>query len=146
MARETVKPLLFFLFRAAPVAYESSLARSWIGAAVETYTTATATPDPSCICDLHHSSRPHRILNPIIEARDQTRNLMVPSRIRFHWATTGTPETFNCYTILSILYEECIYYFYNKMLQKKSVYPRRHFRTCTQLIQRNLAKEVDYQS
>ena len=21
------------------------------------YTTATATPDPSCICDLHHSSR-----------------------------------------------------------------------------------------
>ena len=33
------------------------------------YTTATATPDPSCICDLHHSSREHRILNPLSEAR-----------------------------------------------------------------------------
>ena len=32
--------------------------------------------------DLHHSSRQRRILNPVIEARDQTCNLMVPSRIR----------------------------------------------------------------
>ena len=39
--------------------------------------------DPSCICDLHHSSRQHRILNPPIEARDRTRNFMVPSRICF---------------------------------------------------------------
>ena len=36
------------------------------------YTTATATalPDPSCICDLHQT------LNPLSEARDQTRVLM----------------------------------------------------------------------
>ena len=27
-------------------------------------TTATAMPDLSCICDLHHSSRQHGILNP----------------------------------------------------------------------------------
>ena len=32
---------------------------------------------------------------PLIEARDQTRNLMVPSRIHFHCATTGTP--FQCF-------------------------------------------------
>ena len=48
------------------------------------YTTATATSDPSSICDLHRSSWQHRILNPLSEARGGTRNLMVPSRIRFH--------------------------------------------------------------
>ena len=56
------------------------------------YTTATATPDPSCVCDLHHRSRQHPILNPLNEARDRTRNLMVPSRIHFHCVTMGTPE------------------------------------------------------
>ena len=38
--------------------------------------TATATPDPSRVCDLHHSSRHRQILNPLSEARDQTRVLM----------------------------------------------------------------------
>ena len=36
------------------------------------YTTATATLDPSCICDLHHSSWQRQLLNPLSEARDQT--------------------------------------------------------------------------
>ena len=45
------------------------------------YATATAMWDPSRICDLHHRSRQHRILNPLRKARDRTRNLMVPSRI-----------------------------------------------------------------
>ena len=31
------------------------------------YTTATATPDPRLLCDLHHSSRQRRILNPVSE-------------------------------------------------------------------------------
>ena len=47
------------------------------------YTTSTATLDLSRICNLHPSSWPHRILNPLSEARDRTRNLMVPSQIRF---------------------------------------------------------------
>ena len=34
------------------------------------YTTATATPDLSRICDLHCSSQQHLILNPLSEARD----------------------------------------------------------------------------
>ena len=34
--------------------------------------TATATPDPSHIWDLHHSSRQHWILNPLSKARDRT--------------------------------------------------------------------------
>ena len=32
--------------------------------------TATATWDLSCVCDLHHSSRPHQIHNPLSKARD----------------------------------------------------------------------------
>ena len=47
-----------------------------------TYATVTATWDPSRICDPHPGSRQRWILNPRSEARDQTRNLMVPSRIR----------------------------------------------------------------
>ena len=58
---------------------------------LEAYTTATATRDPSCICNLHHSSWQCQILNPLMEARDRTRNLMVPSRIPFCCATVGTP-------------------------------------------------------
>ena len=45
------------------------------------YTTATATVDPSHICDVHHSSQKHRILNPLSEARDQTHDLMDTSRV-----------------------------------------------------------------
>ena len=46
------------------------------------YARATATRDLSHICDLHHSSQQYRILNPPSKAREQTRNLMVPSQIR----------------------------------------------------------------
>jgi len=56
------------------------------------YTIATATPDPSCICDLHHSSWQRWIFNPLSKARDRTRNLMVSSWIHFHCAMTGTPD------------------------------------------------------
>ena len=42
---------------------------------------ATATQDPSHLCDLPHSSQQRRILNPLNEARDWTRNLMVASWI-----------------------------------------------------------------
>ena len=52
---------------------------------------ATAMPDPSCVCNLHHSSRQRWILNPLSEARGRTHHLMVPSQIRFHCATMGTP-------------------------------------------------------
>ena len=32
--------------------------------------TATAMPEPSRVCGLHHSSRQHQILNPLREARN----------------------------------------------------------------------------
>ena len=56
------------------------------------YTTAIASPDPSRVCDLHHISRQCQILNPLSKARDGTSNLMDASRVRYHWATTGTPS------------------------------------------------------
>ena len=58
------------------------------------YARATAMPDPSLICDLHHSSRQCQVLNPLSGARDGTPNLMVPSWIHFLCAMTGTPYMF----------------------------------------------------
>ena len=48
------------------------------------YTTAAAMPDPSPVCDVHHSSWHHWILNPLSKVKDQTYNLMVPSQIIFY--------------------------------------------------------------
>ena len=45
------------------------------------YTTATATPYQSRICDLQHSSQERWILKTLSEAKDRTHNLTVPSRI-----------------------------------------------------------------
>ena len=47
------------------------------------YTTATATQDPSRICNLHHSSRQCWKLTLLSEARGQTCNLMFLSQILF---------------------------------------------------------------
>ena len=57
-------------------------------------TTAAATWEASHVCDLHPSSRQHRILNPRSKARNRTHILMDPSRICFHCATTGTNVNF----------------------------------------------------
>ena len=56
-----------------------------------TYTTATALWNPSCICNLHHSSWQCWIPDPLSGARDQTCVLMDTSWICFCCATTGTP-------------------------------------------------------
>ena len=68
--------LLFsFPFMATPGAHGSSWTRSQVGAAAGAYTTATVTLDLSPICNLHQSLQQLRILNPLSEARDQTRIL-----------------------------------------------------------------------
>ena len=76
----------FLLFRAAPMAYGDSQARG---------RSCSCWPTPEtqqrCDCDLHHSSRKCRILNPLSEARGQTCDLMVPSRICVRCTTMGTP-------------------------------------------------------
>ena len=58
------------------VAYGSSQTRGWIRATSEAYATATAMQDLNCVCDLYHSSQQCQILNPLSEARDQSRILM----------------------------------------------------------------------
>ena len=58
------------------VAYGYSWTRGRIGATAAAYTTATATQEPSCICDLCHSLWQHQIFNPLSEARDWTYILM----------------------------------------------------------------------
>ena len=55
------------------------------------YTTATAMPDPSPICDLHYGSQQGWILDPLIEAREcQPCILLDTSWIFFCCATKGT--------------------------------------------------------
>ena len=66
------------MVRAALLAYGGSQAREQIRAAPEAFATATAMRDPSCVCDLHRSSRQHRNLNPLSEARDRIPILMDP--------------------------------------------------------------------
>ena len=56
--------ICFLLFMATIAAYDIP----GLGA----YTTATAMQDPSCACNLHHSSQQCQILNPLSKARDPT--------------------------------------------------------------------------
>ena len=56
---------VFCLFRTTPMAYGGFQARGLIRAVA-----ATATPDPSHICHLHHSSQQCWILNPLRKAKD----------------------------------------------------------------------------
>ena len=87
----------FGLFRATPMAYGSSH-RLGVESEIQllAYATATATRDPSHVCDLHHSSGQHQIPHPLSEARDRTHILMDPSRIHLCCTTTGTPNHSNC--------------------------------------------------
>ena len=99
-------PTLYILvFRAAPTAYGGSQARVQSELQLPAYATATAVQDLSHVCHLHHSSRQHQIRNPLIEARDRTRNLMVPSGIHFYCTMTGTPtNTINHKNIPAIVW------------------------------------------
>ena len=75
------------------------------------YARATATPDPSCICNLHYSSQQRRIFNSLSKARDWTCNIMVPSQIHFYCTTIRTLIVFffilNCMSCLGILEIPC---------------------------------------
>ena len=74
--------LFFWLFRVAPMAHGGS----------QPLATSTATPDPSCICNLYHSSGQRQILNPLIEARGQTCVLMDTSQISFLLSHNGNSQ------------------------------------------------------
>ena len=61
---------LFSFSRATPAAYGDSQARGQIGAVAVGLHRATAMPDPSHVCHLHHNSWQRWILNPLSKARD----------------------------------------------------------------------------
>ena len=71
------------------------------------YNSAAATWDPSCICDLHHSSQQCQILNPLSEAKDGIRILMDTSQVCYHWATMEIP-----FSIFLKTYIINMYYFH----------------------------------
>ena len=67
----------FVFFRAAPALDGGSQVRGRIrAAAASPYATARAALDPSCVCELHHRSWQHWILNPLSDARDRTHMLL----------------------------------------------------------------------
>ena len=65
------------------MAYGGSQARSRIEAITLAHTTATAVPDLSRVCKLHHRSWQCQIPNPLSEARDRTCILTDNSQICF---------------------------------------------------------------
>ena len=90
-----------FLFRATPMAYRIPRLRVELELP-PAYSTATEMPDPSRVCDVHHSSQPPRIFNLLIKARNRTCVLMDTSQICFCWATMGTQKrlSFSCIVFL----------------------------------------------
>ena len=84
---------LLFFFSPGLHPYHMEVARLGVKLELQllAYTTATATPVLSRICDLYHSSRQRRFPNPLSESKDQTCILMDTSRIHFPYAVTGTP-------------------------------------------------------
>ena len=54
----------------APKAYRSSSLGVTLELQLPAYFAATATQDPRRVCDLHHSSQQHWILNLLSEVRD----------------------------------------------------------------------------
>ena len=83
----------FCLLRATPAAYGGSQASGLIRAVVASlHQSHSSTRSESGLQTTPQLTRQHQILNSLSGARDRTYNLMVPSRIRFHCATTGTPR------------------------------------------------------
>ena len=82
--------LFIYFFRVVPWHMDVPRLGGRIRAAAASLGTASAMPDLSHVCDLHHSSWQCQTPDPLNEARDQTRILMDPSQIHFLCATIGT--------------------------------------------------------
>ena len=77
---------LSFVFFLGPHLWHMEVPRLGVSLELQlpVYTRATAPRDPSCVCNLNHSSWQRRILNPLGEARDRSCILMDASQMRFH--------------------------------------------------------------
>ena len=69
------------------------------------YTTDTATWDLNHVCNLHHSTWQHGILNPLSKASDQIHVLMDTGGFLNHWATTGTSTLYNFDTNIKSIFQ-----------------------------------------
>ena len=76
--------LLFFLVFSGLHPWHIEVPRLEVKKELSPLAYTTATSDPSCISNLHHSSRQHQTLNPLSEARDRACILMDASQVRFH--------------------------------------------------------------
>ena len=98
---------IFLLFRASLEAYGGSQARGRIRATTaglhHSHSNVGSKPHLWPIPQVHRSQQ-CQMLNPLSEARGRTGNLMIPSQIHFHWATTGTPMIF-FFSFLFVLYK-----------------------------------------
>ena len=92
--------IFFFLFMATRGAYGNSQARGQIELKLPTYTTATATQDPSFICNLRHSLRQCWILDPQTEAKDQTHILWLSLIPLSHSGNSYTTFSFSSHPLM----------------------------------------------
>ena len=76
---------------------------------LQAYTTVTATPDPSCVYDIHRSSLQSQILNPLSRARDRTSVLKDTSWVHYHWATMGTPPMIDFLKTFFLIVQKIVY-------------------------------------
>jgi len=97
--------ILFYFCFLGPHAWHMEVPRIGIKSELQlqllAYDTPTATPDPSHICNLHHSSQQHWILKPLSEASNQNWVLTDTSRVHYHWARMATPLSYKSYLCLS---------------------------------------------
>ena len=89
-----IKKFLFYFSFLGPHLWHMEVPRLGVKSELQllAYARATAMPDPSLVCNLHHSSRQCQILNSLSQVRNLTSNLMVPSWICFPHATMGTQK------------------------------------------------------
>ena len=104
VARERTLPYLFlvsdwlpvilfcWLFLLGPHPWHMEVPRLGVESKLQLLTYATAMPDLSFICVLHHILQECQTLNPLNKAKDQTHILMDTSQVCNCWATMGIPD------------------------------------------------------
>ena len=77
--------LFFFFFPpSGPHPRHMGVPRLGIQLELQLLVYATATPDPSRVCNLRHTSWQCWIVNPLSEARDRTRVVVKTSQVHYH--------------------------------------------------------------
>ena len=84
--------LFIYLFILEPHTWHMEVPRPELEQQLLAYVTATAMPDMSHVCNLHHSSWQHLILTPLSEARDWIYVLLDASLFPFCWVMKGNPH------------------------------------------------------